>query len=153
VRNWAFAGFWRGYARWDFPESRRIDDGIPALHHHPLHGVAKLSDIARPGPLFQSPNQSGHQMFCKAILFVEKLDKVPGQWGDIRHSFPQRRHVDGQYVQSVIQVCPECLFLYHLPQIPIGGGNDPYVAFLDPVAAQTLDFAGLDDPQQFGLEF
>ena len=77
----------------------------------------------------------------------EKLRK--GQY--VFPAFPQRRYLDDELLQAVIQIPPETSFLHCLLQILVGRRHDAHVRFpLAGAARRTVAF-GLQCTQQFLL--
>ena len=88
----------------------------------------------------------------RRLLYTELLrrapDKMPGQWLYICQAFMQRRQDDREDRDAVPQVFPKSSFLYHERQVPVGGGDDPYVNMDVLLAANPLQHPVLQDPQQ-----
>src|ERR1039457_2127946 len=75
------------------------------------------------------------------------------QQRDVFFALPERRHVDWENIQTVIEVFTEPAVLDLFLQIPVGGRDDPYIGFYGTWAAQSFKLAVLNDPQQLGLQF
>src|SRR5271170_4302344 len=64
----------------------------------------------------------------------------------------QRRHRQGEDMQSVIQIASELAILNHLLQISMGGRDHSNIHLLSTRAAQPFKFAFLQNPQEFRLQ-
>ena len=69
---------------------------------------------------------------------VESFDKMFDQSGNIFSAFTQGGEFQQHHVNSVKKVPPEKALFHLFGQIFIGGGNDPYICFDLPYAAQGL---------------
>ena len=58
-----------------------------------------------------------------AQFFLERLH----QWNDIFLPLPQRRQIDGQRIQPVIQILAEGSLFYQLSQPFVGGRYNPHI--------------------------
>ncbi len=63
----------------------------------------------------------------------------------------QRRHLDGEHVQAVVQILAEAPAGDRVLEIAVGGGDDAHVAGHGHVVADALEHALLQDPQQLHL--
>ena len=76
---------------------------------------------------------------------------------NIPRPFPQVRHFNPYYIQSVIQIAAEFAVFNKILQIPIGCRNNPYICLYRHCAAYTEKFSVLNDSKQFrlhiGLQF
>ena len=68
------------------------------------------------------------------------LDEMAHQGRNIRPSFAQRGHPDGEHVEPVVQVIAKFLFRDRMGQIAVGGGNQTNVYLDGARAAQALEF-------------
>ena len=83
--------------------------------HGTKHGIFKLPHIARPG----IGNQQVHHAVINArdhltLRGRKSLDERPHQRRNIGTPFAQRRHMDRENIEPVIQVFAETLFFYQL---------------------------------------
>ena len=60
--------------------------------------------------------------------------------------------MEGEHSDAVIQIHSEQIFLHHLFQVPVGGGDDPHVHRYGAGAAHPADLLLLEHPQQLGLQ-
>ena len=122
------------------------------LEECPAYTVLKLPYIARPGVsqkqcLAFRRQPSPGQPHAPTVA----LQKIAAQQQDIPPPVPQRRDMNRVDTQPVIEVCTESSIGNFLFQIAIGRRQHPHVYCQIPVTANTLDFAALEHPQQFGL--
>jgi len=59
--------------------------------------------------------------------------------------------MDGDHVQTVVQVFAKLALIDELPQVALAAGDNPHVDGNLPCSAQALDCPGLDDPKQLDL--
>src|SRR5262249_24062993 len=78
--------------------------------------------------------------------------EVPHQHGKVVAALAQRRQVDGEDVQPVVQVWPELPLLRPRLEVAVGGGDQPHVGADRLVAADALERLLLQDAQQLGLQ-
>ena len=122
-------------------------------NHGALDDVFELAHIA--GPVIG--RQCGHH--CRrdrlnpfmhaAGIFVHK---VPHEEGNVFPPLAQRRDHDGEDVQPVIEVAAKVFLGDHLRQVRVRGGDQAGIGLHGPGAAQPLEFALLEHPQQLGLQ-
>src|SRR6266481_10131744 len=72
------------------------------------------------------------------------------QW-DVFLALAQRWHFNREDAQAVIEIFPKPPVENHVSQIVIGGSNHAHVGAAGPVVADWLEFAFLENAQQFGL--
>src|ERR1700744_1381431 len=65
--------------------------------------------------------------------------------------FLQRRSIDSHNIDAVIKVLAKLALLHHLAQVLMGGENDTCPQRDEPVAAQSAEFALLQNAQQLDL--
>ena len=78
--------------------------------------------------------------------------KVTGQQGNVAGALAQRRGVDREHAQPVVEVGPELPFDHRLLQIPVGGRQDAHVHLERGIVADPLQIAVLQHSQQLGLQ-
>src|SRR3990172_7250003 len=100
--------------------------------------------------------------FLRAVVQAERLElRLPGvelpimleQLSLVLLHVAKRRYADGEHGQAMVEVGPERSLPDFLPQVPVGGRDDPgagktLLRFTDP-----LVLAVLQHPQQFRLQF
>ena len=85
--------------------------------------------------------------------FVDFVEKVRDQHGDVVATIAQGRQAQIHDIQAVIQVFAEGAMLYHGGQVAIGCGQDARLDRNAVRGADRPDFAFLQCPQQLGLQF
>ena len=88
-----------------------------------------------------------------ARVFLEAIEHVLREQFDVLATRPQRRLVDLQHAQPVIQVGAETAFDHRRLHVDVRRGNDPHIDGRRAVAAQPLDLALLKETQQARLAF
>ena len=86
-----------------------------------------------------------------SVFFVKVPAELVGQIDDILLALPQGLEGDGDHVEPVVEVLSEAALPHLLPQVLVGGGDDPDVQLDHPAAAEPDELALLQDPQQLGL--
>ena len=81
-------------------------------------------------------------------LQQEELDQLR----NLFTALAQRRHVDLDHLQSIVEVFAERALPHHLFEIAIGGGDDAHVDFDGAIAAEFRELAVLQHVQDLGLE-
>ena len=87
-----------------------------------------------------------------AELHAVALEEQPRQLRQIFDPIAQRRHPDRDDVDAVEEVLAESSLLDRLLEVDVGGDDQPEVGADRLGAADALDLAFLDRPQQLGLE-
>ena len=83
----------------------------------------------------------------------ENIHEMPGQQWYIFGTLAQRRNGDGKNIEPIKQVFPELAFRNHLPQVVVGGGDQPHIGFDRLCAPQPLELMFLQNPQELRLQF
>ena len=129
-----------------------MDHLVIAQKHGPLNAVLQLPNVA--GPVVCHQHVNGGRGDADDVLVVlpgVALHEIVGQEQNVGAPLPQRRDVDGEDVQPVIQVLPELLRLDELFQVPVGGGNHAHIRRNGERAAHALELALLQDPEELDL--
>ncbi len=84
--------------------------------------------------------------------FAEICKIMLDEHRDIVAPLAQRRHVDLDDVQAVVEVFPKTSFLHALHEVRIRGRDDPHVHGDDPRIADRGKFLGLDEVEELDLE-
>ena len=94
--------------------------------------------------------REGHagQFHLAAMIFQQRIR----QRHDIQCTFAQWLPVHGEDCQPVVQVFTEFVFPHVIGQIPVGGGNNPYIQGDGLATTDPLNLALLQHPQQLGLQ-
>ena len=66
-----------------------------------------------------------------------------GQQQDICFALAQGRHVNGEYIEAVVEITAKGALFHGLFKIFVGGGNDAHIHLDGPLTADTLEFAFL----------
>ena len=118
-----------------------------------MNGVFQLTDIARPAMGHQAPTGLVRQgLFGHAVGGGVLLGEELGQDQDVAGPFAQGRQAQIDHVQAVEQVFAEGPVLDRLGQVAVGGGQDADVHADGLGAADPVDLALLNGPQQLGLQ-
>src|SRR5581483_10209166 len=124
-----------------------------AHNHIALHEVFQLADVARPAVL----HHAGQRVLAErprllriklAVFAQEELEEDR----DLLATLTQRRNVDGDDVEAIKQVLAKGAFLHGTLERLVSGCQDPDVDRDIALAAETREFAVLQDVQQFGLK-
>src|SRR5689334_24583807 len=70
---------------------------------------------------------------------------------DVFAAIPQGWESDGKNVNAMVQILAEFSFAHQLFQIAMSGDDDAHVYGTGAVAADSLDLAGLEHTEKFGL--
>src|SRR5512133_149959 len=126
-------------------------DGITVSHdEQPFDRVFKLPDISRPGV----PDQCLKGLLVKGDLVAAVFGaEVSDEERYVRAALAERRQVQRNDRQPVIQVFAEGAIGDRLFNIQIGGGYDADIQFLYLRVADRFHFLLLKRPEQLGLQF
>lgn len=98
------------------------------------------------------------QGFCRNAVDVtpEAAGDFKGkrldQQRDIVRTLAQRRQMDRKDVQTIVEIAAELAIGDHLPEIAVGGGDQPDIGADQLVAAETFKLLFLQNPQQLRLQ-
>src|SRR5207249_11332223 len=110
--------------------ARREPAEIPGLdlatamtqRHGPFHRVFQFSDVAGKGiaqkHLLRPLREGLHPL---ARPYRKALQEVLGQDHDVLFALPQRRQIDRDYAQPIIEVFPESSGLHFFLEVPLSG--------------------------------
>ena len=121
-----------------------------------IHGVfqhiVELPDVSGPViALEELHDLTGDGLDLLGHLLVQPLQLIVRKQRDVLRPLAEGGDVDIHHVQPVVEVLPELPVLHHLPEILVGGGNDPNVHRLR-LAAHSGDLPLLQDPQELRLD-
>ena len=85
------------------------------------------------------------------MLFREGPDKGLRQLLNVAWTVPQRREVDLQHGETVVEVGLEFALLDKLQQIPVGRADHAHIHLNELIAADPHEFPLLNDAKQLGL--
>src|SRR6185503_13152755 len=89
-----------------------IQGAVTAPEHRPLHDVAQLPHISRPGIRQEHLPSSGiDPAHILAVLGAELLEKVLGQENGVFSPFPERREVKEDDRQAEIEIAAKVTLL------------------------------------------
>ena len=128
------------------------DLGSRRQHHHGLDQVPELADVAGPGSLDQPLHRLGRDAAEGAVVRPGQLaDEPADQQRDVLPPLAQRREVDVEHVEPVVQVVPERRPGRPPRERPVGGGDDAHVHLDRLGAADPEEGPALQHAQQLGL--
>ena len=87
------------------------------------------------------------------VLAAQLLKDRLAQRRNILQPFTQRRHLDRQHVEAVIQIGAKLATLDRRFQVHGRRGNHPHIAVQHLVGAHRFEFLFLQHPQQFALQW
>lgn len=119
----------------------------------PLDVVLKLPDISGPEIGFQEIQRflwdgKGRAGVEGCVSFNEKADQIR----DIVSTFPERRDIDRENIESVIQVFPKQLLVDHFREIPVCGSDNPAVDGDCFGVSDPFELMFLQDAKKFDLK-
>ncbi len=121
-------------------------------HHQPLHEVLQLAHVARPRLRLERLERVRRQREGLAPVGLGvHLQEVPGQRLDVLRPGPQRRQPHRHHVEPVEEVLAELALLHHLLERPVRGRHEAHVHLQRLRAAEPLELALLQHPQQLHL--
>ncbi|BEH29383.1 hypothetical protein GTC054_05990 [Burkholderia pseudomallei] len=128
----------------------------PPFRHHEraAHAVDELAHVARPIVLVERGDRIGREAtHAVPRVGAKALEHVPREQFDVLASRAQRRLVDAQHAQPVIQVRAETPFVHRAAQIDVRRRYDAHVDGHRLAAAQPMNRALLQEAQQARLAF
>ncbi len=114
----------------------RVELQVITEQRCPLEHIAQFANIPRPGVLPQQFQGLGVQFVLAAQLFEDRL----AQGGQVIEAIAQRRHLDRQHIEPVIQVSTELAALDRRFKISRGRGDDPHIALDHFIGADRFEF-------------
>jgi len=94
----------------------------------------------------------GHHARRLSMFAAGLSDEAIDQKRNIVFAVTQRRQVERQNSQAVVEILPELLGLDQFGQIFVCGRNDSCIDLDRLIASDALDFTFLENPQQLRLE-
>ena len=124
----------------------------PGEYHCTFDGVLQFPDVSGPVVVHQDPERVLVDGFHRLpVLAAEAGQEVVGQQRDVILPVAQRRHVQSDDLEAVVEVLSEPAFPDRQLQVHVGGGHDSHVDLGVPHAAHGTEFPFLQNPQQLGL--
>src|SRR5260370_277702 len=122
-------------------------------NHRPLDQVLELADVPRPGVAAHRVQGLGRDHLDPPLHPPgEALNEMTHQRLDVLGSLPQRRDLDREDVQAVVEVVAEPLLLDHLDEVAVRRGDQADVDLDRPGAAEALERLLLEDLEELRLE-
>src|SRR6185503_10873282 len=116
--------------------------------------VLELAYVARKCEAFQGANGVGFEPAnLLAELEREALDEPIGQGGDVLAPLAQRRNLDSDHVESVIEILAELAGAHLAFDVAVGGGEDAHVDGNFRSCADRSYRAFLQHAQQLDLQW
>src|SRR5262245_9969490 len=126
---------------------------MAADDHQSCDYVLEFTHIPRPVVMGQNCYRLRRETLHLASEgFVVLGAKVLDEEWDIIATVTQWRHVDWHHIEPIKQVITKGALGDHLPEILVGGGDNPYIRPNRFTAPDPLKFSLLQHPQQFGLQ-
>jgi nitroreductase len=134
------------HVRIDFQcEARREDDCA-------LQDVLQVADVARPGIRLEPADRGGiDAVKPPGVPRRELVEKVLRQERDVLRPITERRDLDREDTQPVVQVLTERLFADGLLHVTVGGGDDTDVDLPRARADDPIELVLPQDAEELGL--
>ena len=117
-----------------------------------LDGRAQLAHVARPAILPQQVEGRAAQAHLAALVFgAELADEGVGHQDDVAGALAQGRQVQGDDVESLVEVQAEASLAHHLLEVAVRRGDDAHVDGDRLVATHALNAALAEHTQQLYL--
>ena len=127
----------------------RAYDGAGREHDHGLDQVPEFTDVPRPVVVEQDLERFGSESAeLPIVLPAELRDEAADEDGYIAAALAERRHVDVEDVEAVVQVAAELPGLDGLPEVAVGGGDHAHADLDLVVPAHPHEAATLEHPQE-----
>ena len=131
---------------------RRLDQVAAGEDRRPLDHVAQLADVARPGVVLEQAHGVLVDALDRlAVARVELVQEGLDEERDVFLALAQRRQLDGEDVQAVVEILAQLAAADGFGRIDVGRGDDPHVDLLLLAAAEAPELALLQHPQQLDL--
>src|SRR5437870_7104605 len=130
-----------------------LDDGRLGQDHAALDDVLALTHVARPPVGVQGGQRLGRKPLDSLVEpSVVAPDEMIDEQRDVLDALAQRRHHDRHYVEPVVEIFAEGAAADGLLEVRVRRGDEAHVDLDRPGAADPLDLALLEYPQELGLE-
>ena len=114
--------------------------------------VLELADVSGPGAGLQHVQRVGRETQRPARAAADVREEVLGDEGDVLRPLAQRRKVDRDDAQAVVEVLAEAPRPDHLQEILVRRGDDPRVHHARRALADALELPLLQDAQELHLQ-
>ena len=126
-----------------------FDRGVPRQRERAFHHALELAHVAWPVVREQRIGSRARQRELTRVAVP--LEKVRRELENVFAALPQRRHVDLDTRQPVIQIGAKHARLHQTAQLLVCGRHDTRVDPMQPVATDPFDRQVLKRPQQLRL--
>ena len=133
--------------------SSSVDARALAEDDRALDRVLELAHVARPAVARRSSARArvGEAVDALVVLAREAAKEVLGEDEHVGAAHAQRRHLDVDDVEAVVEVLAEAPFAHLGREIAVGRGDEAHVDLDRLVAADALERPLLEDAQQLDL--
>lgn len=118
----------------------------------PANLILKLANISRPVVREEMLFDFGIEFKTGSPLFIEPIEEMLGNQGDVTSSLTERRQMDIDHIEPVEEVLTKAALLNFRGQIPVGCGDDPDIDMDQFLSTDAADDTFLNDPEQFLLQ-
>src|SRR5476649_1498001 len=126
----------------------------PAFSHHDCtpHAVDQLPHITGPAIVMdRRDGVRGETAYTPASVFLESIQHVPGQQFNVLATRPQRRLLDLQHAQAVVEVRAKPAFDHGSLHIYVRSRDNAHINGGGLMTTQAFDLAFLKETQQARL--
>src|SRR5713101_6884303 len=119
-----------------------------------LHDIFEFADVAGPIVVHQELHSRGSEMAQGLGIFLAvAVEEMREQRGNIFAAVAQRRQLQMNDVEAVIEILAEAALADEGQEIDVRGGDDAHVDFDLFGAAEAHELALLNDAEELGLRF
>ena len=115
--------------------------------------IFEFAHISRPAIALEAVEGGRVERFRRQPFALDQGEEMAHQIADILEPFAQGRQPDRHHVEPVEQILAEQALMDQLPEILVGGGDDPHIGADRHPAADGRVFTFLQDAQEPGLGF
>ena len=116
-----------------------------------LDNILKLTHISRPVVGNQTSHTAlGEPTAFDPMFFGKSIEEVVGEDLHIAGAFAERRDLDGENIEAVVEILTEVAFLNGLEQVAVRCRKDAHIDFDGFISPHPLEFTLLEDSQKFG---
>src|SRR3546814_56061 len=144
-----YTTLFRSDARWDVLHQHLV---VVLQHEDALQQVLQLAHVARPAVAAEDLRHGGFPaLHLAAVAAVELADEVRGQHQAVVAALAQRRDVDGDHLQPVIEVVAKAPLLHIAIENAVGGADEAHVDLHVADPADRAEALVVQQGQQLGL--